>query len=162
MTDMDPQELVSRYMAVWNQPDATLRRKAIHELWAEDGAHILQPPQDIRKAARGLGFASAVLEARGHDALEVRVTRAYEDFVASGVSPSRHGTTQIVLTTLSNSTGKWFPSAAARWQAPAWRSWWSARTAASKPTISSSRADMTPRLFPLRREGRAGNPQATV
>lgn len=84
MTDIDPQELVSRYVAVWSQPDATLRRKAICELWAEDGAHVLQPPQEIRETARGLGFTSTVLEARGHEALEVRITRAYEDFVASG------------------------------------------------------------------------------
>jgi len=84
MTNIDAQELVSRYVAVWNQPDAELRRKAIRALWAEDGAHILQPSQEIRKAATGLGFTSTVLEARGHDALEVRVTRAYEEFVAPG------------------------------------------------------------------------------
>jgi hypothetical protein len=123
MTDTDPQELVGRYVAVWNQPDAEVRRKAIHELWAEDGAHILQPSQEIRKAAAGLGFAAAVLEARGHDALEVRVTRSYEEFVAQGDSPSRHGITQTALTTSSNSTGKWFPPVAARWLALAWRSW---------------------------------------
>ncbi len=84
MTNIDAQELVSRYVAVWNQPDAELRRKAIRALWAEDGAHILQPSQEIRKAATGLGFTSTVLEARGHDALEVRVTRAYEESVAPG------------------------------------------------------------------------------
>ena len=71
-------------MAVWNQPDSELRRKAIRALWTEDGAHILQPPEQIRKAAAGLGFSSTVLEARGHDALEVRVTRAYGEFVAPG------------------------------------------------------------------------------
>ena len=84
MCDMSPRELVSRYVAVWTEPDAELRRKAIQELWAKDGAHILQPPQEIRKAAAGLGFPSATLDARGHDELEVRVTRAYEEFVAPG------------------------------------------------------------------------------
>lgn len=84
MTNIDPQELVNRYVAVWHEPDAELRRKAIHDLWAEDGAHILQPPQEIRKAATELGFTSTTLEARGHDALEVRVTRTYEEFVGSG------------------------------------------------------------------------------
>jgi len=84
MTNIDPQELVSRYVAVWNQPDAELRRRAIHDLWTEDGARILGPPQEIRKAATGLGFPSTTLEARGHDELEVRVTRAYEEFVAPG------------------------------------------------------------------------------
>jgi len=71
-------------VAVWNQPDSELRRKAIRALWTEDGAHILQPPEQIRKAAGGLGFSSTVLEARRHDALEVRATRAYEEFVAPG------------------------------------------------------------------------------
>src|SRR5215831_1004028 len=65
MTDIDPQELVRRYVAVWNEPDAGLRRKAIHDLWTEDGAHILQPPQEIRKAATALGFTSTTLHARG-------------------------------------------------------------------------------------------------
>jgi hypothetical protein len=54
MTNGDPRELVRRYVAVWHEPDAELRRKAIRELWAEDGAHILQPPQEIRQAAAGL------------------------------------------------------------------------------------------------------------
>jgi hypothetical protein len=85
MTDTDPRELVSRYVAVWNEPDSELRRKAIHELWAKDGAHILHPPDEIREAAARLGFTSTTLQARGHDALEVRVTRAYEEFVAPGM-----------------------------------------------------------------------------
>jgi hypothetical protein len=38
----------------------------------------------MRQAAEGLGFDRFVLEARGHDALESRVTRAYEEFVAPG------------------------------------------------------------------------------
>ena len=84
MSDISPRELASRYVAVWTEPDAELRRKAIQELWAKDGAHILQPPQEIRKTAAGLGFSSATLDARGHDELEVRVTRAYEEFVAPG------------------------------------------------------------------------------
>ena len=41
MTTIDPRELVDRYVAVWNEPDAELRRKAIHELWTQDGAHIV-------------------------------------------------------------------------------------------------------------------------
>lgn len=84
MTNIDPRQLVSRYVAVWNEPDAELRRKAIHQLWTKDGAHIVKPPQEIRKAATGLGFTSITLEAHGHDELEARVTRAYEEFVAPG------------------------------------------------------------------------------
>jgi hypothetical protein len=84
MTDFSPRELAGRYVAVSTEPDAELRRKAIQELWAEDGAHILQSRQEIRQAAAGLGFTSAVLETRGHDELQARVTHAYQEFVAPG------------------------------------------------------------------------------
>lgn len=84
MTNTDPRELVRRYVAVWNEPNAELRRTSIRDLWAEDGTHILQPPQEIRQASAALGFPSVTLQAHGHDALEVRVTRAYEEFVAPG------------------------------------------------------------------------------
>ena len=84
MTEIAPRELVRRYVAAWNEPDAGQRRKAIADLWTEGGAHVLQPPQDIRQAATALGFPAATLQARGHHALEVRVTRAYQEFVAPG------------------------------------------------------------------------------
>jgi hypothetical protein len=84
MTAIDPGDLVRRYVAVWHEPDAELRRKAVHELWAEDGAHILQPPQEMREAAAGLGFPSPILQARGHEELEARVTRTHHEFVAAG------------------------------------------------------------------------------
>ena len=45
MTAIDPGDLVRRYVAVWQEPDAELRRKAVRELWAEDGAQVLQPPE---------------------------------------------------------------------------------------------------------------------
>ena len=84
MTDINPQDLAGRYIALWNEPDAALRRKAIQVLWAEDGAHILQPPVEIREAAAALGFDSTTLEAHGYGALEARVTRSYDRFVAPG------------------------------------------------------------------------------
>jgi hypothetical protein len=84
MADIDLQALTDRYVAVWNEPDAEVRRNAIRELWSEDATHVLQAPQDIRQAAEGLGFVSTTLEARGYDALEFRVMRAYEKFVAPG------------------------------------------------------------------------------
>ncbi|SNT61805.1 hypothetical protein SAMN05216276_108533 [Streptosporangium subroseum] len=84
MTDIHAQDLAARYVALWNEPDAELRRKAIRELWAEGGSHVLQPPQEIREIAARLGFGSTTLEAHGYDALEVRVTHAYEEFVAPG------------------------------------------------------------------------------
>lgn len=80
---IDPQELVDRYVSVWNEPDADLRRKAIPALWTEDGLQILQPPQQIVEAAAVIGFVPT-LEARGYHALEARVTRAYEAFIAPG------------------------------------------------------------------------------
>ncbi|HZR51685.1 MAG TPA: hypothetical protein VFB06_19490 [Streptosporangiaceae bacterium] len=84
MINIDVQDLVRRYVAVWTEPDAGRRRKAIEELWAADGAQTLQPPEEMQQTAVSLGFATAVLEARGHDALEFRVTRSYEEFIAPG------------------------------------------------------------------------------
>ena len=80
---IDPKELTDRYMAVWNEPDTEQRHKTITELWTEDGVQILQPPQEIRQTAAALGM-TPTLTARGHDALQVRVTRAYEEFIAPG------------------------------------------------------------------------------
>jgi hypothetical protein len=80
---IDPKELTDRYMAVWNEPDTEQRDKTITQLWTEDGVQILQPPQEIRQTAAELGM-TPTLTARGHDALQVRVTRAYEEFIAPG------------------------------------------------------------------------------
>ena len=79
-----PQQLADRYVGVWNEPSPDARRRLIRELWAEDAEHLLQPPREMREAAEQLGFESPRLEARGYSALELRVTRAYEDFVAPG------------------------------------------------------------------------------
>jgi hypothetical protein len=84
MAGIDLNTLTDRYVAVWSEPDAERRRAAVRELWSPDAVHVLQPPQEMRQAAEGLGFDRLVLEARGHDALELRVTRAYEEFVAPG------------------------------------------------------------------------------
>ena len=46
---IDPKELVDRYVAVWNQPDAERRRKAITQLWTEDG---VQHSNRRRRCAR--------------------------------------------------------------------------------------------------------------
>jgi hypothetical protein len=75
--------LADRYVAVWNEPDTDTRRTAVRELWSADASHTLQPPQEIRDAAVALGVA-VDLEARGHDALEDRVTRSHDEFVAQG------------------------------------------------------------------------------
>jgi hypothetical protein len=82
MMQVDPQDLADRYVTQWTEADATRRRAAIERLFCDDGTHVLQPPSEIREIAAGLGFDHPTLEARGHDAIEVRVTRSYEDFVA--------------------------------------------------------------------------------
>ena len=78
------EQLASRYLALWNEPDADRRRRMVAELWTEDGSQILQPPQEMREmAARpGLGLA-ATLEARGHAELEARATSSFEHWVGS-------------------------------------------------------------------------------
>ena len=76
--------LAHKYLALWNEPDAGRRRRAIAELWTEDGRHFVQPPQEIRRIAAqpGVGL-TAILEARGHGEIEARVASAYEHWVAS-------------------------------------------------------------------------------
>jgi hypothetical protein len=82
MTEINPREFAERLAALWNEPDAEARREAIRALWAEDGTHLLQPPLAMRETATGLGFFDAVLEARGYDEIEARVTRGHEHFLA--------------------------------------------------------------------------------
>ncbi|SDM64397.1 hypothetical protein [Nonomuraea jiangxiensis] len=83
--ELDVKQWADRYVAQWNEPDPARRSALIRELWAPDGTHVLvDPPQEIREAAAALAFPAPELVVRGHDALEARVTRAYEMFVASG------------------------------------------------------------------------------
>lgn len=67
-------ELVERYVALWNDPDPASRRAAVCGLWVEDGVN----------------FTSS-LEARGYSALEARITRAHERYVATGEHRFRPG-----------------------------------------------------------------------
>ncbi len=72
------------YIALWNEPDADRRRRMIAELWAEDGRHILQPPQEIREIAAQPGIAmAAVLQAQGYEEIEARAASVYEHWVGS-------------------------------------------------------------------------------
>jgi hypothetical protein len=77
-------DLSDRYLAVWNEPDAGRRRRAIAELWTQDARHLVQPPEEIRRIAAqpGIGL-TAILEARGHVEIEARVASAYEHWVGS-------------------------------------------------------------------------------
>jgi len=59
--------VVERYMAVWNEPDVEVRRQRITELWGEDG-----------------GTYHKLLDARGYEAIEARVTSAYDKWVRTG------------------------------------------------------------------------------
>ena len=81
----DLEQLVDRYVALWNEPDPDFRRQAIRELWPPDGAQVLvDPPEEVRDAAARLAFPMPTLEVHGYDALEARVTRAHEMFIAPG------------------------------------------------------------------------------
>jgi hypothetical protein len=60
-------EFVERYVALWNEPDAKARRRTVEHLWAHDGTNCTGSTQAV-----------------GYDALNVRVTSAYEDYVGSG------------------------------------------------------------------------------
>jgi hypothetical protein len=84
MIHVDAQVLAGRYISLWTQPDAGLRRSQIEALWAVDGRHVLSPPQQIRETAAELGFDHTTLEAHGYDAIETRVLRSYDRFVAGG------------------------------------------------------------------------------
>jgi hypothetical protein len=63
----DLPSVVNRYLAVWNEPDATIRRKHIRELWTADGA-----------------TCHRLLDARGYDAIAARVRDAHEQWVRAG------------------------------------------------------------------------------
>ncbi|WP_329059536.1 hypothetical protein [Amycolatopsis sp. NBC_01480] len=67
MTDINA--IVNDFAAVWNEPDAELRRAAVVRLWDEDA--IEYTTEDTY---------------RGHDELEKRVAAAYEQFVSPGES----------------------------------------------------------------------------
>ncbi|WP_285566936.1 nuclear transport factor 2 family protein [Actinoallomurus iriomotensis] len=64
--NLDMEQFVDRYLAVWNEPDAAARRDLIAGLWARDGV-------EVTESARH----------RGRDAIEARITRTHEELVRS-------------------------------------------------------------------------------
>ncbi|MGH8921812.1 MAG: nuclear transport factor 2 family protein [Actinomycetes bacterium] len=64
---VDVNDFADRYTTVWNEPDASVRRRMMTELWAEDGAQFTEST-----------------EHRGHEALEARITDAHQQFVQQG------------------------------------------------------------------------------
>jgi hypothetical protein len=64
---IDINDFVARYVAVWNEPEPAVRRKAIADLWAPDGVELTEENHY-----------------QGYEALEDRVTHAYQEFVGKG------------------------------------------------------------------------------
>src|SRR6185369_962945 len=66
-TDMtlDTDSLVTRYIAVWNEPDAQRRRERVAELWGDSGQSLPR-----------------VLDPRGIDAISARVAASHDKWVA--------------------------------------------------------------------------------
>jgi hypothetical protein len=60
-------DVVDRYVAVWNEPSADQRRKRICSLWTPDGTTCYR-----------------LLEARGYDAIEARVTSSWDKWLRDG------------------------------------------------------------------------------
>lgn len=56
-------DVVDRYIAVWNEPDADARRRAVAELWTEDGT-----------------YTDPLAAAEGHEAIEAVIAGAREQF----------------------------------------------------------------------------------
>ena len=56
-------EMVERYIAVWNEPDADARSRAVAELWTQDGTYT-DPLADVE----------------GHEAIEAVISGAREQF----------------------------------------------------------------------------------
>ena len=78
------EQLADRYLALWNEADPERRRRMIAALWTHDGRHVLQPPQEVRAIAAQPGIAmTAILEARGYEAIEARAASVYEHWVGS-------------------------------------------------------------------------------
>lgn len=85
MSNLDVRAVAEGYVAQWNEPDPAARHKRVRDLWADGALHVLvNPPQGVRDAAENLAVPAPALEVRGFDALEARMARAYEMFVAAG------------------------------------------------------------------------------
>ncbi|MCP2337809.1 nuclear transport factor 2 family protein [Actinomadura rupiterrae] len=65
--DFEKNQLVARYVAVWNEPDPARRREAIASLWAEDAVELVEE-------ATFTGLTE----------LEARIAEAHQQFVQTG------------------------------------------------------------------------------
>ena len=62
-------ELIDRFVALWNEPDPQARRKLVDELWAEDGTYV-----------------NRLFTAQGRDLIDNVIATAHKDYVAKGFS----------------------------------------------------------------------------
>jgi hypothetical protein len=67
MTTTHIDTLVARYTALWTEPDVAVRRQVIEQLWTSDGTEH-----------------TGVNQYYGHDAIESRISAAYDRFFAAG------------------------------------------------------------------------------
>jgi hypothetical protein len=65
MTDIS--QLITNYVAAWNEPDAGERRRRIHSVWTPDGTTCYR-----------------LLDARGYDAIEARVAGSWDKWLREG------------------------------------------------------------------------------
>jgi hypothetical protein len=59
----DFSDVANRYIDAWNEPDAAARRKAVAELWAEDG-----------------GYTDPLADVAGPDAISALITAVHDQF----------------------------------------------------------------------------------
>jgi hypothetical protein len=59
--------LIDRYVGVWNEPDPDMRRRRIESVWAPGGTTCYR-----------------LLDARGYEAIEARVTKSWERWLREG------------------------------------------------------------------------------
>ena len=72
---VDVPEIVTNYIAAWNESDAERRRRRIRSVWAPDGATCYR-----------------LLDARGYEAIEARVTGSWDKWLRDGAHVFRlHG-----------------------------------------------------------------------
>ncbi len=90
-------ELVDRFVAMWNEPDGEVRRKAIEELFAPDAEYVM--------------FANDPI--RGHDAIAAQVDYAhnlYYDqgfaFKSSHNADGHHNLVRFTWVLVSTGTGE--------------------------------------------------------
>ncbi|WP_167472566.1 hypothetical protein [Nocardia arthritidis] len=84
-TDGELADFTQRWVAIWNEADPALRHKRVREVWAADGVQVLvDPPVEMREQAASLAIPAPPLTVHGQEAMERRVTRAYEMFIAPG------------------------------------------------------------------------------